>query len=94
MISRIFVVIVILGVVGLLMLPGEVNDNQEQVLGEAASVNLVYASEEIERLVKVLGERPDYAAAWLRLSILYEQLGDNYKATEARITAKKLTGDF
>lgn len=94
MVSRILVVIVILGVAALLMLPTEVNDEKPQVLGAETPAKLVYANEEIERLVKVLGERPDYAAAWLRLSILYEQIGESDLALEAREKARDLNPDF
>lgn len=74
----------------MLMLPTEVNDERPQILGAETRANLVYANEEIERLVKVLGERPDYVAAWLRLSILYEQIGETDLAAQAREKAREL----
>ncbi len=42
---------------------------------------------EITRLRKILEVRADYAAAWARLAILYEQAGEDELASEARAKA-------
>lgn len=52
-----------------------------------------FLKREIERTIKVTQERPDYAGAWLRLSILYERIGETDKANEARITAQRFNPD-
>lgn len=49
---------------------------------------------DIEKTLKVLNERPDYAIAWLRLSVLYGQIGDNKQADVARENARKLNPDL
>ena len=46
--------------------------------------------EEINRTIKVVEARPDYAGAWLRLSVLYEQLGDIELSKRALENAKQL----
>lgn len=51
-------------------------------------------SVEIEKTLKVVEMRPDYAAAWTRLSVLYEQMGDSENAQRARDNAKKLNPDL
>lgn len=53
-------------------------------------LNLVSKSDlggEIKRLRKILEVRADYAEAWARLAILYEQAGENELASEARAKA-------
>ena len=52
-----------------------------------------FLQNEIEKTVKVTQNRPDYAGAWLRLSVLYEEMGDNEKANAARATAQRLNPD-
>lgn len=64
-----------------------------QVLGEETEVR-VDVREEIARTKAVLESRPDYAAAWLRLAILYEQMGEIELAADARNTAVKLNPDL
>ena len=50
--------------------------------------------EEIQRTEEIVEDRPDYAVAWLRLSILYETVGEFGAASVARETAKKLNPDL
>ena len=45
--------------------------------------------QQISKTLEVLGERPDYAAAWLRLSMLYKQKGEDSQAQDALREAKK-----
>lgn len=46
--------------------------------------------EEIAKTQEILKARPDYSAAWLRLSILYDQLGEKELAKVAKEKALKL----
>src|SRR3989344_8095143 len=50
--------------------------------------------EEISKTQEILKNRPDYSAAWLRLSVLYDQLGENNLAREAKENAQKLNPDL
>ena len=50
--------------------------------------------EEIAKTQEILKIRPDYGAAWLRLSVLYNQLGENNLAREAKENAQKLNPDL
>jgi len=50
--------------------------------------------EEISKTQEILKIRPDYSAAWLRLSVLYDQLGENNLAREAKENAQKLNPDL
>jgi len=50
--------------------------------------------EEIAKTQEILKIRPDYSAAWLRLSILYDQLGENDLAKEAKEKALKLNSNL
>ena len=50
--------------------------------------------EEIAKTQEILKNRPDYSAAWLRLSVLYDQLGENNLAREAKENAQKLNPDL
>ena len=49
--------------------------------------------EEIAKTIEILKIRPDYSTAWLRLSILYDQLGENNLAKEAKEKALKLNSN-
>lgn len=51
-------------------------------------------SMEIEKTLKVVEMQPDYAAAWTRLSVLYEQMGDSENAKLARDNADRLNVDL
>lgn len=68
--------------------------------GERDSVKGTKVSEnepvqvEIERTLAVIDQRPDYAGAWLRLSVLYEQIGEMKLSKSALETAKKLNPDL
>lgn len=53
-----------------------------------------FVTSEINRTLKVIGERPDYTGAWMRLAVLYEQIGETDKADEARIEARRLNPDL
>jgi len=45
---------------------------------------------EIVKTKEVLSKRPDYATAWLKLSILYKQIGENEMSETARVEAIRL----
>ena len=49
--------------------------------------------EEIAKTQEILKTRPDYSAAWLRLSILYDQLGEKDLAKVAKEKALKLNSN-
>ncbi|MBI3283082.1 hypothetical protein HYZ70_03345 [Candidatus Curtissbacteria bacterium] len=65
----------------------------EGMVQGASDEKQVLASE-IAKTLEVIENRPDYAGAWVRLSILYELLGEEELAKEALGTAKKLHPDF
>lgn len=94
-IPRILVVVMILALCSLVIFSNQEDDNWEDVLGSRmTNANLVDAQGEISRLLNVIEQRPDYAAAWLRLSVLYEQLGENDLAEQARGRARRLNPDL
>ncbi len=49
---------------------------------------------EIAAVEKIVAARPDYSAAWQKLAVLYEKLGDTERAAIARSRAKLLNGNF
>jgi len=49
---------------------------------------------EIAKTQEILKTRPDYSAAWLRLSILYDQLGEKDLAKEAKDNAIKFNSNL
>lgn len=49
---------------------------------------------EIEKTRAIIERRPDYAAAWLRLAVLYEQVGENELASIAREQVNRLSPDL
>ena len=49
--------------------------------------------EEIAKTIEILKIRPDYSAAWLRLSVLYDQLGENDLEKEEKEKALKLNSN-
>lgn len=49
---------------------------------------------ELEVTKRVLETRPDYAGAWIRLALIYEQLGNAKLADEARSRARRLNPEF
>lgn len=57
-------------------------------------VNRQEIEDEIKKTQAVLTARPDYVAAWIRLSVLYEQIGESDLAEEARERAKNLNRDL
>ena len=69
-----------------------VDKRDEQVKGDKDEK--LEISQEIERTLKVVAMRPDYVAAWVRLSVLYEQAGDNESSKRANENAKKLNPDL
>lgn len=92
--SRIFAVILILGFASLVIFSNQADDNLQDVLGSReTNADLVDAQGEISRLLSVIEKRPDYAAAWLRLSVLYDQLGESDLAEQARETAQRLNSN-
>lgn len=65
--------------------PMSKNSTDEAVLGDSTKLR-----EEIDRTKKILIVRPDYLDAWIKLSILYEQLGDIESSQEAKNKAVSL----
>lgn len=51
-------------------------------------------NEEINRTLAVIDARPDYAGAWVKLSVLHEQMGKPALARGAIETAKELNPNF
>lgn len=50
--------------------------------------------DEITKTLQVVEDRPDYAGAWNKLSVLYEQVGETALAKDAHEIAKRLDPDF
>lgn len=50
--------------------------------------------QELALTKRVLETRPDYAGAWMRLAIIYDQLGEDELAIEARNRARKLNPEL
>lgn len=50
--------------------------------------------QDIQSTLEVLKKRPDYSSAWLRLAILYDEIGDMEKAKDAREHLKVLAPDL
>ena len=65
-----------------------------QVLGTGNNDDGVDVLLEIEKTRAIIEKRPDYAAAWLRLAVLYEQIGEVQLAGEARDYAGRLNPDL
>ena len=84
-ISRIAIVLFI--VAGFGMAIAGVGRKEEEVKNE------IYA-EEINKTIKVIEERPDYAGAWVRLSVLYNQVGETMLSEKALENAKRLNPDL
>lgn len=99
-IPRIILVFLIVASFDLALNKGE--NKSDKVLGlstEQAALNDLTidrqaVEQEINRTQAVLTARPDYVAAWVRLSILYEQIGESNLAVQARERARILNADF
>ncbi|MDP2632935.1 MAG: hypothetical protein Q8P25_04425 [Candidatus Curtissbacteria bacterium] len=100
-IPRIILILLIVASFGMALAMGDESKNSK-VLGLSgeqpdlsnSTINREGINEEIKRTKAVLTARPDYVAAWLRLSVLYEQIGENSLAEEARERARSLTPDL
>lgn len=65
-----------------------------RLLTELQNQNNSQLIAQIEKVNNILVARPDYAAAWLKLSILYRDWGDNQLADSALDRAKKFSLGF
>lgn len=65
-----------------------------QELKQLASQNSEEAKKQIDRLTKILEVRPDYAAAWESLGILYKEIGEEGLARQAKEKARNLNPDL
>lgn len=92
--SRLFLILLIIAGFGMSLARGQndsgqkpmsKNSREEAVLGDSTKLR-----EEIDRTKKILTLRPDYLDAWIKLSILYEQLGDLQSSLEAKSEAISL----
>ena len=101
-VSRTFVIVAILSSVGFIWYSSELQSGFNEGLGAKVEkqetmdvqVESVDAWQEIERTLSILEQRPDYAAAWLRLAVLYEQVGELELAREARDYTNRLNPDL
>lgn len=64
------------------------------LLKKLSSNNSSKIEEEIKETEAIIKNRPDYAAAWFRLSILYSQIGREDLSKDALEHAKKLNLEF
>lgn len=92
-IPRIVLVLLIIAAFGMAIakVPSQpkVQESKNSVKG-ARSFNEQILNDEIEKTLKVVQERPDYAGAWVRLSVLYDQVGEVDKSKSALETALRL----
>lgn len=82
-----------LGEIGLTLELQPTNPYSLRLLGTLKKQNGQEVEEQIEKTQQVLSARPDYAAAWLRLAVLYQQKGEGELANAALDRAKKLNLD-
>ena len=100
-IPRIILILLIVASLGMALAMGDDGKNN-RVLGSSSeqldsgnsTINREAVIEEIKKTQTVLRVRPDYVAAWTRLSVLYEQVGESGLAEEARERARILNADF
>lgn len=90
-IPRIILVLLIIAAFGMSIAMSD--SARESVKGTKVSENEPI-QREVEMTLAVIEQRPDYAGAWLRLSVLYEQIGELELAKGALETAKKLNPDL
>lgn len=92
--SRIVVCFAILASLVFVWYQSSFKGKTPQVLGTESTDGDVDVWQEIERTRAIIERRPDYAAAWLRLATLYEQMGEIELAADAWNTAVKLNPDL
>lgn len=94
-IPRIILALLIIASFGLAISRGT-SLKDSKVLGSSsnssveATIDRKIIDEEIKKTQEVIRLRPDYAGAWVRLSVLYEQIGEFELATQAKEIANKL----
>lgn len=93
-ISRIVVCLAILSSLVFVWYQSSFEGKNPRVLGTETQDQDIDVFLEIERTRRILETRPDYAAAWLRLAVLYEQIGELQLAGEARDYAGRLNPDL
>lgn len=91
-ISRIIIITVILSFFALAVV-AESNNSGTDVKG-VSNINRDEVNLEIDNTLSVIKARPDYAGAWIRLSVLYEQIGQSDLAKKAMEAAKRLNPDL
>ncbi|EKD58168.1 MAG: hypothetical protein ACD_57C00011G0002 [uncultured bacterium] len=65
-----------------------------RLLQELNTQDINQTEEEIQKIIKILEVRPDYAAAWISLGILYEQIDEVDLAKYAKEKAKALNSNL
>ncbi|MCR4324688.1 MAG: hypothetical protein NUV69_03290 [Candidatus Curtissbacteria bacterium] len=96
-ISRIFLVLLLLVLFFIVfLLPNiKVFDSTEKVQGGSITdEDREYLNGEIEKTLDIVSARPDYSQAWLRLSVLYERVGDMDSSKRALDESKRLNPDL
>ena len=90
-IPRILLVLLILASFGM-MISQTSNKKPDKVLGakQISSVDRGELEAEIRKTKEVIVARPDYAGAWMRLSVLYKEIGEYDLAAQAEKTADNL----
>jgi len=90
-IPRIILVLVIIAGFGMAL--AGIKSERSQVKGVKAQ-EAEYLKDEIDKTRKVIAKQPGYADAWVKLSVLYEQIGETELSKRAMETAKKLNPDL
>jgi len=70
------------------------NLNAQRLILRLNKENSAEIKKEIQQVATIVKNRPDYQAAWLKLAALYEKLGDEKNAHDARNRAKLLNQNF
>ena len=70
------------------------NLNAQRLILRLNKENSAEIKKEIQQVATIVKNRPDYQAAWLKLATLYEKLGNEKGADDARNRAKLLNGNF
>lgn len=93
-ISRIVVCFAVLSAAVFVGHQSSFKQRDPEVLGTETIDSGLDVWREIEKTRAIIERRPDYAAAWLRLAVLYEQIGEVRLAGEARDYAGRLNPDL
>ena len=92
---RVVLVLLILASFGMaLSRKNDITPNKVLGAKQIYSVDRGEVEAEITKTIDVIHVRPDYSGAWLRLAVLYGELGQDGLSKNALETARKLNPDL